>query len=760
MTLFVLNKPVRCFLHGVFVFFLAWFAALFPKGSLAFAAEPTPFIPSAHGRDLLAQMTLDEKIGQLNLQSGDKDRIGPFISKETEQAISEGRVGGILNVYGAVHTHELQKIATTQSRLKIPLLIGLDVVHGYRTIFPVPIGQAASFNPDLITRAERVAAIEATSAGINWTFGPVLDLGRDPRWGRMVETAGESPWYAAVLAQARITGLQGDGLNAPDALLACAKHFAGNGATEGGREYSASNLSLRALRDAELQPFERAIKAGLGCIMPAFNAVDGVPGILNQRLLQNVLRDEWQFNGMVVTDHGAIAELPQHGVAENLAEAAIGALKAGVDMDMASQAYSSNLKQAVETGRIGTAQLDAAVLRVLAVKEALGLFDDPFARSVATREQEKLDHVAHKALAIELAGESLVLLKNEQQLLPLAPKGRLALIGPFATDRNNLMGPWEANGQHAKVVSIREGFARIAPQLSVLLAEPDKEGLYSKKQIAAAVNIARQADKIVVVLGEKAIDSGEASSRAFPGLLPDQMALLKAIKALNKPFTVVLIGGRAFVEPDLYTLPTAIVQAWFPGSEGGEAVARLLTGLSEPVGHMPVSVPRSVGQIPITHDKRPTGRPSLGPPEAFMSGYIDEFTTPLYPFGYGLSYTRFDYGAPVMLNSGEAQTDIYKISIKVSNTGTRQGSALVQLYTHQRVAPLSQPEKQLRGFTRLTLKAGEEKDAIIVLKRADLDLWVNDSQKVEGSGWINVMTGPDAGQIKTTQFYIAPNPSK
>ena len=699
-------------------------------------------------------MTLDEKIGQLNLQAGDKDRIGPFISTETEQAISAGRVGGILNVYGAVHTHELQKIATTRSRLKIPLLIGLDVVHGYRTIFPVPIGQAASFNPALITQAERVAADEATSAGINWTFGPVLDLGRDPRWGRMVETAGESPWYAAVLAKARIKGLQGGRLDAPDSLMACAKHFAGNGATEGGREYSASDLSLRAMRDAELMPFEQALKAGLLCVMPAFNAVDGVPGILNHRLLQNVLRDEWKFQGMAVTDHGAIAELPRHGVAEDLADAAKRALKAGIDMDMASQAYSSSLKEAIATGQIDIALLDKAVLRVLAIKEALGLFDAPYARSNAAREHATLDHADHKAIAIKLAGESLVLLKNEKNLLPLQAKGRLALIGPFALDRDNLMGPWEANGQHAKVVSIHEGFARIAPHLSILTARPDKDGLYGKKQIAAAVNTARQAGQIVLVLGEKAIDSGEASSRAFPGLPADQMALLKAIKSLNKPFTVVLIGGRPFVEPDLYKLTPALIHAWFPGSEGGEAIARLITGMSEPVGRLPVSIPRSVGQIPITHDKRPTGRPSLGPPEAFMSGYIDEFTTPLYPFGFGLSYTSFEYAEPVATLVGDPQTRQFRIAVKIRNSGTRQGETLVQLYTRQRVAPLSQPEKQLRGFTRLSLKPGEEKEALIELDGNDLDFWLTDNEKIKASGLIDIMTGPDAGDTKTTRLLL------
>ena len=392
----------------------------------------------------------------------------------------------------------------------------------------------------------------------------------------------------------------------------------------------------------------------------------------------------------------------------------------------------------------------------MATKEALGLFDAPYARSIAKREQETLDHSHHKALALALAGESLVLLKNAQQLLPLPPKGRMALIGPFATDRNNLMGPWEANGQHAKVVSIRDGFARIAPHLSLLLAEPDKDGLYGKKEIAAAVHAARKADQIVLVLGEKAIDSGEASSRAFPGLLPDQMALLKAIKALNRPFTVVLIGGRPFIEPDLYTLPTATLHAWFPGSEGGEAIARLLIGLSEPVGHMPVSVPRSVGQIPISHDKRPTGRPSLGPPEAFMSGYIDEFTTPLYPFGFGLSYTRFEFAEPVIVQTTEAQPSYDMIRVKIRNTGARDGTALVGLYTRQRVAPLSQPEKQLRGFTRLFLKAGEEKDAYIRLERADLDFWINDQQKVKASGWIDIMTGPDAADTQATRLFIPP----
>ena len=723
-----------------------------------YADETLHLSLSPRVKTILAEMTLDEKVGQLNLQAGDKDRIGPYISKETEEAISQGRVGGILNVYGALHTHELQKIATTQSRMKIPLLIGLDVVHGYRTIFPVPIGQAASFNPKLIAQAERVAADEATSAGINWTFGPVLDLGRDPRWGRMVETAGESPWYAALLAKARIKGLQGDRLDAPDALLACAKHFAGNGATEGGREYSASDLSLRALRDAELVPFEHAIQAGLLCVMPAFNAVDGVPGILNHRLLQNVLRNEWHFDGMAVTDHGAIDELPRHGVAENLADAAQRALKAGIDMDMASQAYSSSLKQAVTSGQIDIDLIDKAVGRVLTIKEKLGLFENPYARSNQMREQATLDHPDHKALAIKLAGESLVLLKNEKQVLPFTAKGKLALIGPFAEDRDNLMGPWEANGQHAKVVSIRDGFARIAPHLSVLTSRPDKDGIYNKKRIAAAVSTARQADHIVLALGEKAIDSGEASSRAFPGLLADQMDLLKAIKALNKPFTVVLIGGRPFVEPDLYKIVPAIVHAWFPGSEGGEAIARLLIGMSEPVGHLPVSIARSVGQLPLTHDKRPTGRPSLGPPEAFMSGYIDEFTTPLFPFGYGLTYTHFEYGEPIILPPTDASPLTYRIKVKIRNTGNRQGVALVQLYTRQRVAPISQPEKQLRGFTRVPLNVGEEKDVLIELATADLDFWFSDNEKAKASGWIDLMTGPDAGTLKTTRLQLPSSP--
>jgi beta-glucosidase len=739
--------------HGLALALVCLFTNQFlVKGTTA--SDKPALIPSDRNKALLAEMTLDEKIGQLNLQAGDKDRIGPFISKETEQAISNGQVGGILNVYGAIHTYELQKIATTQSRLKIPLLIGLDVVHGYRTIFPVPIGQAASFNPELIERAERVAADEATSAGINWTFGPVLDLGRDPRWGRMVETAGESPWYAAVLAKARIKGLQGGSLNSRDALMACAKHFAGNGATEGGREYTASDLSLRALRTAELLPFEHAINAGLLCVMPAFNAVDGVPGILNHRLLQTVLREEWKFDGMAVTDHGAIDELPRHGVAEDLSDAALRALKAGIDMDMASQAYSSSLNQLVKSGQIDIALIDKAVLRVLAIKEALGLFDNPYARSDAAREQTTLDHADHKALAVKLAGESLVLLKNETNLLPLSAQGRLALIGPFALDRDNLMGPWEANGQHAKVVSIHEGFARIAPHMPLLTAQPNKDGIYEKKQIEAAIKVARKARHVLLVLGEKAIDSGEASSRAFPGLPVDQMALLKAIKKLNKPFTVLLIGGRPFIEPDLYKFTPALIHAWFPGSEGGEAIARLVLGMSEPVGRLPVSIPRSVGQIPITHDKRPTGRPSLGPPEAFMSGYIDEFSTPLYPFGFGLSYTRFDYSDPVVIQTGDPKLRQYRVTIKIRNTGNRHGETLVQLYTRQRVAPLSQPEKQLRGFTRLSLNAGEEKDATIELDGNDLDFWLTDTQKAKASGWIDIMTGPDAADTKTTRLLL------
>ena len=709
---------------------------------------------------LLRQMSLEEKAGQLNLQAGhdpdvDLQSRAPISSPLVEQAIREGKVGGVLNIAGAGNTRQLQLVATTQSRLKIPLLIGLDVVHGFRTIFPVPIGQAASFNLDLIGAAERVAAIEATASGINWTFAPVLDMARDPRWGRMVETAGESPWYTAAIARTRVQSLQGLHLSDPSSMLACAKHFVGNGATEGGREYTGANLSFRSMRDNELPPFEAAIGAGIGCIMPAFNAVDGVPGIVNKRMLSDVLRKELQFTGLVVTDHGAIAELPFHGVADNLVDASLAALTSGVDMDMASMGFGPFLPDAVRSGALNGDLLDQAVLRVLSVKERLGLLDDPFARHDQRREQMLLGHPDHLLLARQFAEESLVLLKNDHALLPFKRSARsIALIGPFGADQDHLMGPWEAAGIHRDVVSLREGMKRILPHITIRTVTTGYEDKADPKALAQAVAAARASDLIVLALGEKAMDSGEASSRANPGLPGQQLALLKAVARLGKPFAVVVIAGRPMIEPALYARSTAVVQAWFPGSQGGEAIARLLFGLSEPVGRLPVSIVRSIGQIPLTHDKRSTGRPSPGPPEAWASGYIDEATTPLYPFGYGLAYTQFNYSAPMLINADEADARTYRIKVTVKNTGERAGTTLVQLYTHQRLATIAQPEKQLRGFTRLYLKPGEQADAIISLNRDDLSYWSTDTNRQAAQGWIDLMTGPNAADTKTTALFV------
>ena len=709
---------------------------------------------------LLKQMSLEEKAGQLNLQAGHDEGVDPLsrvpvTSPDVEQAIREGKVGGVLNIAGAHNTRRLQLVATTQSRLKIPLLIGLDVVHGFRTIFPVPIGQAASFNLDLISRAERVAALEATAAGVNWTFAPVLDMGRDPRWGRMVETAGESPWYTAAVARARVQAFQGQTLSDPSSMLACAKHFVGNGATEGGREYTGADLSFRSMRDNELPPFETAVKAGIGCIMPAFNAVDGVPGIINHRMLSDVLRKEWQFEGLVVTDHGAIAELPFHGVAANLAGASLAALTSGVDMDMASMGFGPTLPDAVRSGALDEALLDRAVLRVLAMKERLGLFDDPFARHDSARETALVGHADHALLARQLAEESLVLLKNDKALLPFKRTARsIALIGPFGADQNHLMGPWEAAGIHRDVVSLREGIMRVQPHITIRTVTTGYDDKPDTEALAQAVAAAQASELVVLALGEKAMDSGEASSRANPGLPGQQLALVKAVARLGKPFVVVVMAGRPMIEPALYSLSPAVVQAWFPGSQGGEAIARMLFGLSEPVGRLPVGIVRSIGQIPLTHDKRPTGRPSPGQPEAWASGYIDEATTPLYPFGYGLAYTSFNYSAPVLLGTDTPDATEYSIKVTVKNTGTRAGTTLVQLYTRQRLAAVSQPEKQLRGFARLHLDPGEQADAVIILNRDDLSYWSTDITRQPAKGWIDIMTGPSAAETKATALFV------
>jgi beta-glucosidase len=712
--------------------------------------------------DLLAKMTVEEKIGQLNLVSGHHAVTGPYTRSDVRDAILKGEAGGLFNVYGAQYTRGLQEMAVWQTRLGIPLLLGFDVLHGYRTIFPVPIAQAASFDLDAIEQSERIAAREASAAGVNWLFLPMVDTSRDPRWGRVVEGSGESAWLGSRIAEARVRGLQGQSLAAADSVAACVKHFASNGATEGGREYSGADISERALRETQLPPFKAAVDAGARCVMSAFNAVDGVPGVANDRLLRDILRREWGFRGIVVSDFGAVEELMLHGVADSPADAARQAFRAGTDIDMESRTYVSQLAPLVRSNAVLMSELDDAVRRILQLKEDLGLFEDPYRRSVSEREAAVVGSGSHLDAARMLAEKSMVLLKNERNTLPFPISvKRVAVIGPLADGKADTLGPWAANGQPEDAVTLLAGIRRVlkvmADDAEIAYATGGSIDRSSPADIAAAVKVAARAEVVVLALGERSTMSGESASRASLDLPGDQLALARAVLALGKPTAVVLFNGRPLTIEDLDREAPAILEAWYPGSEGGLAAARILFGLAEPQGKLPMTFPRSVGQIPIYFDHRPTGRPAGNEPKPYTTGYQDVGPRPLYPFGHGLTYTNFFLGTPRLdqpvLKAGGAVT----VSVDVMNNGPRTGTAVVQLYIRHKVARVSRPVKELKGFARLTLPPGGVGTVRIPLAEADLAFWQPEGKFAPpAGGQITVMTGLDSEQLKSIPLEYRP----
>lgn len=711
---------------------------------------------SARVEALLAKMTLEEKVGQLNLLSGHHAVTGPYATPDVESAIAKGEVGGLFNVYGAEYTRGLQQLSLARSRLGIPLLLGFDVLHGYRTIFPVPLAQAATFDLDAIEAAERVAATESAAAGVNWIYAPMLDLSRDPRWGRTVEGAGESSWLGARIAAARVRGLQGPNLMAKDSVAACAKHFAGNGATEGGRDYTGADISERALRDLHLPPFRGAVDAGVRCVMAAFNAVDGVPGVMNRWLLTDVLRKEWGFKGVVVSDFGAIEELTVHGVSPSRQLSAELALSAGTDIDMQSRAYVEELPGLVRSGQVPMAELDEAVRRVLTLKEELGLLDDPFGRSDPAREKVVVGAEEHKAVALSVAEKSMVLLKNDGTL-PFRREGlrRLALIGPLGDSKADTLGPWAADGKPADAVTLAEGLRRLlGPAVDVVTVPGGGIDGSTEQDIAEAVVAAELADAVVLALGERATQSGEAASRSSLDLPGDQMKLARAVFGAGKPTAAVLFNGRPLTVADLDREAPAILEAWFPGTMGGLAVARLLFGDAEPLGRLPMTFPRSVGQIPIYHDQRPTGRPAADEPRPYTSTYLDQSPKPLYPFGHGLGYTTFSLSAPWLdrtsIGAGESAT----VFASVTNTGPRTGTALVQLYARKRVAAVSRPGRELRGFTRVTLDPGETATVSLPLFGDDLAYWQGSAVVTGTDTKVDVMVGFDSARTQSATIDV------
>ena len=687
---------------------------------------------------LLARMTLEEKLGQLNLLSAN-GRASP----QQMELLRAGRLGGLFNVIGAENTTPVQRVAVTESRLKIPLLFGLDVIHGYRTIFPIPLGEASSFDPDAAEATARAAGQEAAAFGINWTYAPMVDIARDPRWGRIAEGSGEDPYLGSLMAAARVRGFQQN-------IFATAKHFAGYGAAEAGREYNETEISQRTMREIYLPPFKAAVDAGVASLMSAFNDIAGVPASGNAWLTDTVLHREWGFKGFVVSDWTSVAELINHGVAGSPAEAGRRALTAGVDMDMQSGIYVDSLAALVGT-RIPMPVVDSAVMRILRAKTRLGLFRDPYRPRTAPPTSEI------RSLARRVAGESIVLLKNERSLLPLDPKsGTIAVIGPLADNKEEPLGPWHTQGQAADVVTVLQGIkAKVPAAPQVLYAQGSGIEDSSTAGFAAAVAAARQAKVAILVLGERGDMSGEAASRSSLDLPGVQQQLLEAVAATGTPVVLVLMNGRPLILPWASDHVPAIVETWFLGVEAGNAIADVLFGDVNPSARLPVTFPRVLGQVPLYYNHRNTGRP----PDVnnkFSSKYLDVPVTPRYPFGFGLSYTTFGYSSLKLSTTRARVSDTVTATVTVANTGSREGTEVVQLYVRDEVASVSRPVRELKAFKRVTLKPGESR--AVDLRVAVRDLWFYglDMKRVVEPGTFRVYVGPNSAEGLEERFEVVP----
>ncbi|KAA3609197.1 MAG: beta-glucosidase BglX [Calditrichaeota bacterium] len=704
---------------------------------------------------LLAKMTLQEKLGQLNQFRWVYGENEEKIREQYRAFVKEGKIGSFLGIFGVEKTRELQRIAVEESRLAIPLLFAFDVIHGFRTIFPVPLGEAASWEPADAEKSARIAAIEAAASGLHWTYAPMLDIARDPRWGRVVEGAGEDPYLGSQMAAARVRGFQGADLTAENTLLACAKHFVAYGAAEGGRDYNTADISERTLREIFLPPFKAASDAGVATVMAAFNEIAGIPMHAHGQLINGVLRDEWNFPGLVVSDFTGILELQNHGVAGTRADAGILALKAGVDIDMVSSSYLEDLPEAVRQGKMPMSVVDAAVARVLRLKFQAGLFDDPFRYQNDEREQNLLLHKNHLQAAREIARKSIVLLKNENQTLPLAKSIKnLAVIGALANDNRAALGSWHGAGRDEDAVTVLRGIREVIPEENISFANgyENPESL-DKSGFAEAVALAAKSEAVVLVLGEHGGMSGEASNRSSLELPGVQNQLAAAIHKTGKPVVVVLMNGRPLSINWLDQNMPAILETWFLGTEMGHAVADVLFGDYNPGGKLPITFPRSVGQIPLYYNHKNTGRPPLKE-VLWTSKYIDIDWTPLYPFGFGLSYTTFAYSNIVLNPKNISPSGTLDVRVTVTNTGKVDGDEVVQLYIRDEVGSVTRPVKQLRNFKRLFFKAGETKTVSFELDASDFSFYNAAMKKVVEPGYFTVFVGGNSQDVIEARFEI------
>ncbi len=704
---------------------------------------------------LLAQMTLEEKVGQLTLFTSDWDVTGPTIRAGYKADIQSGRCGNIFNAHTAKYNRELQRIAVEETRLKIPLLFGYDVIHGYKTIFPIPLGETASWDLSAIETGARIAAIEATAAGLHWTFAPMVDLARDPRWGRIMEGAGEDHYLGSLAAAARVKGFQGDDISAPNTMLACVKHFAAYGAGQAGRDYHTVDMSERMLREQYLPPYKAAIDAGAYTVMTSFNEYDGVPASGSVFLLRDILRNEWGFKGFVVTDYTSINEMVPHGVVANDKDAGELALNAGVDMDMQGAVFYNYLDELLKEKRIDIAQIDEAVRNVLRTKYLLGLFEDPYRYSDESRQEQLLLAPAHREAARDVARKSIVLLKNEKNTLPLSKTLKtLAVIGPLADNQSELKGAWSGAGEDQHSVSLLTGIRnKLGSSVRISHAKGcDFEGT-DKSSFKAAIDLAKKSDAVVVAVGETAWMSGEAASRSSIGLPGMQSDLVKELIATGKPVIVVLMNGRPLAIPEIDAIAPAILETWFLGTEAGNAIADVLFGDYNPSGKLPVTFPRNEGQIPIHYNMKNTGRP-MNPDNKYTSKYLDVPNTPLYPFGYGLSYTTFGYSDIRVSKTVFTPREALNIRVTVTNSGPRDGEEVVQLYVRDLVGSVTRPVLELKGFQKIMLKAGESREVTFTLTANDLRFYDRQMNFTYEPGDFDIFVGTNSADTKSVRVKL------
>lgn len=702
---------------------------------------------------LIAAMTLAEKLGQLTMTASSYAVTGPVIAGDSTQSIRDGTLGNLLNMVGPAHCHEMQKLAVEGSRLGIPLLIGLDIIHGHRTLFPVPLAEAATFDPAAWTATAREAATEGAADGLMMTFAPMVDVSRDPRWGRGVEGPGEDPWLAARMAEAKVRGFEGTRLSAADSLAACAKHFCAYGPVTAGREYASVDVSQRTVHEVHLPSFAAALAAGVATLMPAFTDLDGIPMTAHLGLLRGWLREKHGFDGVIVSDYNAIRELMNHGVAANLVEAATLALKAGVDIDMMSDAYRHGLPTALERGMVTMEEIDTAVRRVLTLKERLGLFDAPYGRGAKPEASAAI--ARRRRLARDVGARSIVMLTNERNTLPLGSLRKIALIGPLADAGPQMGGPWGATQEPEKHVSVLQGLRNaLGSNVEILHAEGVSISGDDTSGFTAAVSLCDDVDAVVLCVGEGANMSGEAASRAYLDLPGQQRAFaestLERARHCGKPVIVVLFSGRPLVVPWLVEQADAVLAAWFLGSEAGNAIADVLLGRVSPGGRTPMSWPRAVGQIPIFFGERPSGRPA-NKQDHYTTGYSDVPNEPLFPFGHGLTYGRFAYSNLRVTPARVRETDAIEVRVDVTNEGTRTAEETVFLFTHDKVASVTRPLLELKGFGKIALKPGASGEVTLRLQAAELKFPGLDLTPVFEPGEVEILVGPCADRKQLLQ---------